>query len=155
MLKRRGKPNLSMAHMSNPTITPADIVNAVKVVPKTAKSEKWLFTYDPSEGSFYYSPRQIDRQAELFQVNEEFAIYLDKKTKAPKGVMVEYYKVNFLEHHPEFKLLDQTVFDAANENVQEATPDNNPDNNAAYSLKVFFERTMLDEAQGGFSTHPA
>lgn len=137
-----------MAKTYKTTITPADIINAVKIVPKAAKKEKWFFTFDKEEGTLYYSPKRVDRNAELYQVNDEFAVYLNKKTKAPKGVMVEYYRANFLKHHKEFQPLFKAVFD--NEDDEREV---SPDKNEAYSLKVFFEKTLVDEATGDGTHH--
>lgn len=132
-----------MENTVNISVTPADIVRAAKAVPSVATQEKWVFTFDKDAGTFYYSPHRVSRNAQLYQLNDEMAIYMDKNTKKPEGVMIEYYQVNFLEHHKEFKPLSEAIFNN-DEDIQEVKPLDK----AAYSMKIFFERTITDEAEG-------
>ena len=88
------------------------IFEAVKKIPQTAEKEKWLITLDKDEGTLFYSPQTIPDGAELFQITDESAVYLDKNAD-PKGIMIEYYNFNFVEHHPEFKSLSDKIFGKA------------------------------------------
>lgn len=133
-----------MGKINNISVTPADIVRAVKDVPAVATKNKWVFTLDKDTGTFYYSPHQVSRNAQLHQLNDELAVYMDKDTKKPEGMMIEYYKDNFLEHHKEFQPLSEAIFNN-NDEVQEVEPSEGKE---AYAMKVFFERTIADEAEG-------
>jgi len=64
------------------------IIEAVKSIPTIAEREKWVLTLDQEEGALFYSPKIIPDDAELHQVTDEYALYLDKDLN-PKGVMVE------------------------------------------------------------------
>lgn len=86
-----------------------NISEAIKKIPETAKKDSWVLTLDRDEGTLFYSPKNISDEAELYQVTDESALYIDKYSN-PAGVMIEYYNLNFIEHHPEFKSLTDKVF---------------------------------------------
>lgn len=92
-----------------------NINEAIKKIPETAKKDNWVLTLDRDEGTLFYSPRNIPDGAELYQVTDESALYLDKYSN-PLGVMIEYYNINFVEHHPEFKDLTEKVFGESDKN---------------------------------------
>jgi len=82
----------------------------------------------------FYSPKVISDDAELHQVTDEYALYLDKDLN-PKGVMVEYYNVNFVEHHDLFKKLSSEIFKGTGV-IKTVDPDNNKKDKVAF-LKRF------------------
>lgn len=97
----------------------------------------------------YYSPDVISGNAEMYQVTDEYAVYLDKDTLAPKGVIVEYYRVNFVEHHPALKALSRDVFagDEAAEIIVKPSAKNSA--TSAIVFKDLFEKTLIAEALSG------
>ena len=76
-------------------------------MPAIARDEKWEVTFDSEEGTLFYSPKKIADGSELYQVNDEYALYLDRNMR-PRGVMIEYFKDNFLKHHRALEKLDET-----------------------------------------------
>ena len=67
--------------------TQKELVEAIKEMPTIAQNERWVFTLDPDEDALFYSPRVIPQNTELFQVNDETAVYLNDK-KELKGIMM-------------------------------------------------------------------
>lgn len=126
-------------------VTDKNIMEAVKNIPSTAEREGWVFTLDREDEALFYAPKTILDKTELFQVTDEYAIYLDKD-KNPQGVMIEYYGHNFIEHHPEFEILTDKIFGKKGENeVTVVDPQTNKRGNAAV-LRALFERTLITEA---------
>lgn len=122
------------------------IIEAVKNIPTTAEKEKWVLTLDREEGSLFYSPKSIPDGAELHQVTDEYALYMDKNFN-PKGVMVEYYNVNFVKHHDSFKKLSSQIF-KGKEKIQTINPAGKEKENATL-LKALLESTLIKEADIG------
>ena len=118
---------------------------AVQKIPTYAKKEGWVLTLDQDEGSLFYSPRFIPAKSELFQITDEYALYVDKQFN-PRGVMIEYFMGNFLQHHRGLQELSKKVFNAKRKNaiVNQRTGD---DSNAAI-LKSLLESLILQEGLG-------
>jgi hypothetical protein len=125
-------------------ITKKQLIKAVKNIPQTAEREKWVLTFDKDEGALFYSQNSIPKETELFQITDEYSIYLDKKQN-PKGVMVEYYCHNFIKHHPEFKDMTEDLFKKDKKEQMKVV---NPHDNKIDDADVFralFERTLITE----------
>jgi len=112
-----------------------------------AQKDAWLFTFDRDEDAFFYSPQIIPDGAELFNVNGEFSVYLDKQ-KNLCGVVLEYSRHNFIEHHQEFKETFEKFFEKdAKDDVKIIDPNRSP-NNEMKMFQKLFERTLIAEAAG-------
>jgi len=121
------------------------LIEAAKNVPIIAEQEGWVLTLDKEDGTLFYSPEEIPNDAELHQITDEYAIYLNKNLK-PEGVMIEYFKENFLEHHePLIKELSQKVFEGK-ENLIVADPETDGKDGKAAIIAKFLESTLIKEA---------
>lgn len=120
------------------------LLNAVRQVPTIAQKEGWVMTLDRDEGTLFYSPKVIPDKSELFQVTDEYALYLDKSGK-PRGVMVEYYGVNFIKHHPEFQDMTEDIFKGKND-IKIVDASKKQKNKRILEFKALFERTLIAEA---------
>lgn len=127
------------------------LVEIVKQVPARASAENWVMTLDHEEGTLFYSPRVIPEGSQLFQVTDEYSIYVDA-ARRPHGVMVEYYNHNFIQHHPEFKIMAPKVFDSdgSDDVVVSVSESKNED---AAVFKALFEMTLIAEAVAGHDSH--
>lgn len=124
------------------------IFEAVKKIPAVAAKEKWVITLDKNEGALFYSPRIIPDKTELYQVSDEYALYLDKKFN-PRGVMVEYFSYNFVKHHPEISKLSKRVFKKAGKEQNEeivVDPNKSKKDDDVAILKSLLETTLIAES---------
>lgn len=120
----------------------------IKDLTKRAKKQGWVFTFDKDEDAFFYSPEVIPDNAELRSVNDEFAVYLDKKQNIC-GVVLEYCGHNFIKHHDEFVEDFKKLFDTKKSNKTEKIVDpNKSKDKRVENFKVLFERTLISEAAG-------
>ena len=127
------------------TINKEKLIEIVSNIPKVAKSDNWIFTRDIDEGTMFYSPDPISNETELYQITDEYALYLDRNLN-PKGVVIEYYNNNFMEHHPEFKEITIDVFgDQGKEGEVKIDPSKVADPKVKY-FKSIFENTIIAEA---------
>ena len=123
-----------------------NISEAIKKIPATAQKDSWVLTLDRDEGTLFYSPKNIPDGAELYQVTDESALYLDKYEK-PLGVMIEYYNLNFVEHHPEFKNLTDKVFGKKDKsNLSTTVKDPKEKNDDTLKFKSLLENVIIGEA---------
>jgi hypothetical protein len=129
--------------MEQTMIKKEQIIDAVKSIPTIAEKEKWVLTLDKEEGTLFYSPEMIPDNAELHQVTDEYALYLDKN-HSPKGVMVEYYNVNFVKHHEGFEKLSSEIF-KGKDSVKTIDPNHTKKDNITF-LKALLETTLIKEA---------
>ena len=121
------------------------LIQAVKDIPIIAEKEQWNFSFDKEEGTLFYSPEKITYGAVLHQITDEYAIYIDKNYQ-PKGVMVEYFNANFIEHHDErFKELS---FEALKDS--ETIKLDQPEDKKIKILKELFETTLIREVDANF-----
>lgn len=127
--------------MEKMRIKKGKLLEAIKNIPTFAEKEKWVLTLDKEEGTLFYSPKSIPDGAELHQVTDEYALYLDKNNN-PKGVMVEYYAVNFLKHHNEIKDLSSEIF-KSNKKINIVDPSKR--NKEAKFFQAILEHTFLTE----------
>ena len=123
------------------------IIEAVKSIPTIAEKEKWILTLDQEEGTLFYSPKIISDNAELYQVTDEYALYLDKDLN-PKGVMVEYYNVNFVKHHDGFEKLSKEIF--KNTDTVKTVDSDHAKKDKVTFLKALLETTLIKEADSSF-----
>lgn len=128
-------------------IKKAKLIEAVKNIPTVAEREKWVLTLDKEEGTLFYSADCIPDGTELHQVTDEYALYLDKELN-PKGVMVEYYSINFLKHHTDFKKLSSGIF-KGNQKVKTVDPSVGRNKDARF-LQTLLEHTLITEADTRF-----
>lgn len=126
------------------TINHKTILEAVKKIPTQAIKENWVFTLDRDEGALFYSLKNIPRGAELFQVTDEAAIYLDRYLN-PKGVMLEYYGQNFIKHHPEFARLSERIFGKDKQDIKIVNPKKTKKEDISV-FRALLERTIISEA---------
>ncbi|MES2876665.1 MAG: hypothetical protein V4678_04320 [Patescibacteria group bacterium] len=67
-----------------------------------AMSGEWTLEYDADVDQLYFGVKKIPKGYFLFQVNDEINLFVDKKSQV-KGMFVEYFQNNFLEHNKELK----------------------------------------------------
>ncbi len=120
------------------------LVCAVKSVPSIAEKEQWVITLDNEEGTLFYSPKRIADGAELRQVTDEYALYVDKNF-VPKGVVVEYFKNNFMKHHKLINRLSSKIFNGR-KTIEVINPNARKNNLQIASLKALLESAFLKEA---------
>lgn len=120
------------------------LVDIVKKVPQCAIDGHWEMTLDREEGALFYSPAVIPDGTELLQITDEYAVYVDAALR-PHGVMVGYYDHNFIQHHPEFKIMSPKVFGKGSVVV----PTAGAKNEDATVFKALFEKTLIAEAVAG------
>lgn len=120
------------------------LIEAVKNIPLIAERDRWVLTLDKEEGSLFYSPTVIPSGAELHQVTDEYALYLDKNSE-PKGVMVEYYGENFIKHHRMFQSLTSVIF-GGKDKIKTVNPKSNKNREEATLFKALLETTLIKEA---------
>jgi len=129
--------------MEMTTMNKRKLINAVKQIPTIAKKHGWVVTLDRDEGSLFYSPKRIPSGTSLFQVTDEYALYVDKKN-IPQGVMVEYFEHNFIKHHEAFEALTEKLFTSPKD-VQTASEANNKKGTLTI-FKELLEKTLIVEA---------
>lgn len=120
------------------------VIDAVKSVPIAAEKERWVITFDKEEGTLFYSPRRIPDGAELRQVTDEYALYVDKQMN-PRGVMIEYFNENFIKHHRPLRLLSNTIF-KGRERVQVIDPKTGKRNEKIAALAALLESALIKDA---------
>lgn len=125
-------------------IKKAQLMEAVKNIPIVAQKEQWVLTLDKEEGALFYSPKVIPTGSQLHQITDEYAVYLDKKNN-PKGVMIEYYGVNFIKHHKLFEKLSLSVF-SGNKKVKVAHSKTAKNKEDTSVFKALLESTLIKEA---------
>jgi hypothetical protein len=120
------------------------IIEAVKSIPTIADKEKWVLTLDREEGSLYYSPESIADNAQLYQVTDEYSLYLDKDFN-PKGVMIEYYNGNFVKHHLFFERLSSEIFKGTAK-IKMVDPTKSKEGKAVF-LRAMLETALIKGAE--------
>ncbi|MEA2113658.1 MAG: hypothetical protein U9P63_03335 [Patescibacteria group bacterium] len=124
------------------------LFNLITSIPRVANKEKWILTLDREERALFYAPKIIPNKSELHQLTDEYAVYTDKEFN-PKGLVIDYYEVNFIKHHPEFKEITREVFGEDKRKIKTVDCKNNKKKKKAIVLKVLLERTLASEAIGG------
>jgi len=124
----------------------AEMVKKIKGLSEYAKKEGWVFTFDKDESTFFYGPRTIPDDAKLFSVNDEFSVYLSAQHQL-RGVVLEYYACNFVEHHEEFKGLFEKIFKSHKDEEVVVDPKNKKNSDIGV-FQALFERTLIAEAVG-------
>ena len=127
------------------TMTKEKIIEAVKNIPIVAEKNSWSVSFDRDEGALFYAPTKIPNNSELHQVTDEYAIYLDKDSN-PSGVVVEYFKGNFLKHHKLFNRVAPRMFgnDKSKKDVGTIKPKQKDEDTVIF--KALLENTLIKEA---------
>ena len=128
-------------------ISSQELVTIVKSIPQVAKKNGWVFSLDKEEDALFYSPAIVPDGARLYQVNDEFAIYLDRE-KQLQGVMSEYFTHNFVKHHEDMQKLIDRVFDSKGKNDIDEVDPQRETRDEVKIFKGLFEKTLLAEACG-------
>lgn len=68
------------------------------------KKEKWVSRYDIESDSLSLTVSKLPNDARIKYFGDEVAFYLNKDNDV-KGIFIEYFKSNFIEHHKDFKEL--------------------------------------------------
>ena len=134
-----------MEKTDNIKVSDEELVDIVKDMPRVAKENDWVFSFHKDEDALFYSPEIVPDDTELFQVTDEFAVYLDKE-KQLQGVMSEYFGHNFVKHHQDIQKLVDKVFDDKDE-IDEVDPQKE-ENDEVVIFKGLFEKTLIAEACG-------
>jgi len=120
-----------------------NIIGVIKNISTIAAKEKWVLTLDREEEALFYTSKNIPNNAELFQITDEYALYMDKEQK-PYGLMIEYFGHNFIKHHPEFKKLSEDVFGKDEKETTVAHPKTDKKDDILV-LKALLEKTLIAE----------
>ncbi len=72
------------------------------------KKEKWVCRYDIESDSCSLAVPQLPNDARIKYFNDEVAFYITQNNDI-KGIFVEYFRSNFVEHHKDFKELLKDV----------------------------------------------
>ena len=123
------------------------LIEAVKNIPIVAERDKWAITLDRDEGALFYAPKVIPSDSALHQVTDEYALYIDKNSH-PTGVVVEYFRGNFLKHHKTFEDI-VSVFDKQEKVLTIPADKHNADKNVEI-FKALLETTLIKEADANF-----
>jgi len=67
-----------------------------------AMSDEWTLEYDADVDQLFFGVKKIPKGYFLFQVNDEINLFVDKNSRI-RGMFVEYFQNNFLEHNKELK----------------------------------------------------
>lgn len=73
-------------------------------ISEIAKNENWQAQYDADLDCFYWAKNKISKNSTLRQFLDDFSLYINNKG-AIEGLVIEYAKYNFLDHHKEFEPL--------------------------------------------------
>ncbi len=119
----------------------------IKELTARAKKQGWIFTFDKDEDVLFYSPEIIPDKAKLHSVNDEFSVYLDKKSNIC-GVVLEYCGHNFIKHHDEFTGYFKKLFSGGSKEDEKILDPNKTKNTEVKSFTALFERTLISEAAG-------
>lgn len=120
------------------------IFNLVNNIPLVAEKQKWVLTLDRDECTLFYAPKIIPDKSELFQITDEYAIYIDKDFN-PQGLVIDYYGVNFVKHHPEFKKLGDDVFGKGREKIKTISLKETKEQDKVAVFKSLIEKTLSAE----------
>jgi archaellin len=71
-------------------------------IKQIAKREKWTIEYNKTIDAFYYSPKRLPNDTRLLSLTDEIALYVTPEAGV-KGIFIEHFSTNFVEHHREFK----------------------------------------------------
>lgn len=123
------------------------LIEAVKNIPIIAERDAWNITIDKDEGALFYAPKVIPNDSALHQVTDEYALYVDKNSH-PAGVVVEYFRGNFLKHHKTFEDV-VSAFDKQ-EKVMTTPADKMKANKNTEIFKALLESTLIKEASTNF-----
>ena len=124
------------------------LLDAITIFRDVAAEEGWQITLEKDEGALFYSPEEIPAGSVLRQVTDEFAIYVDDKMR-PRGVVIEYFGDNFMEHHPKIKQLN-SLFEK-NDGSEDIVITRNEleSDKQAKAFKELLESTLFLEAFSG------
>lgn len=93
--------------------TPTLLASILKL-PAIAEKGAWMISYDKLTDALYFTPRVIPKNAVLFNVNRELAIYVTAQLTI-KGVFIENFSANFVKHNKDFSdlltVLDKKIDD--------------------------------------------
>jgi hypothetical protein len=117
------------------------LIEVVKDIPVVAEKDKWIFTFDKDEGALFYAPKIVSPKSELHQITDEYAIYLDVNQK-PSGVVVEYYKENFLKHNRILSDADKKMFKSSNKKEVVVKPKSKDE----VIFQALFEKNLIQQA---------
>lgn len=67
-----------------------------------AKQDKWVANYDSDVDQFFFMPKSIPNDTFLVTFDDEISLYLNKESEV-KGLFIEYFSHNFVEHDKEIK----------------------------------------------------
>ena len=131
------------------------LIEAVKNIPIVAERDAWSLTLDKEEGSLFYAPKVIPTGSQLHQITDEYALYFDAD-RNPQGVVVDYYRANFLKHHKSFKQVSFDVFGKTETEKGEVVAFDSEElkeNGSADMFRALLESTLIKEA--GMNPVPA
>lgn len=101
-------------------------------------SNEWALEYDDDVDELYYGIKKIPKGYFLFQLNDEINLFVNKKSNI-KGLFIEYFSNNYLEHNiklkPVLKVLNKINNEPKiNQNIQRIALENGLLLNALSSL---------------------
>lgn len=69
---------------------------------EVAQKQNWVPRYDTESDSLSFTVPKLPDDARIKYFNDEIALYLDQKDVI-RGLFIEYFKSNFIEHHKDLK----------------------------------------------------
>ena len=73
-----------------------------------AEKNKWIVEYDRSLDQLFFAPKVIPKGTFLVTVDNDISIYINKDSDV-KGLFIEYFSHNFVEHDKEIKPAFETL----------------------------------------------
>ncbi|MBI4039553.1 hypothetical protein HY388_01885 [Candidatus Daviesbacteria bacterium] len=95
-------------------LNPKKLRESIYRLPNIAREEKWRLSYDKLIDALYFTPSIVARDAVLFNVTNEFAIYVNKNSKI-EGLFIENFKANFVRHNASF----EELLEVLNKNIDD------------------------------------
>lgn len=86
----------------NYTIDLKKLQKQIANIESISRTNKWKYKYDEDLDSLYYSPNTIKKGFSLLSVNDEFSVFINKKSEIG-GIFVEYFNSNLSSHTYKFK----------------------------------------------------
>lgn len=85
------------------------ILNNLKIekqiadIENVAKTNKWVYQYDPKLDYLYYAPEKIPNGFVLHSLNDDINIYVNNNSEVG-GLFIEYFKFNLTSHEAKYKV---------------------------------------------------
>ncbi len=93
-----------------------NILKTLEELPETSKKNHWKIEYDKGLDYLYWMQPTLSRNSGLVNFGNEYSFYIDLEGKL-EGVLVYYFKNNFVEHNEQFKAFSKSFTKEIDKNV--------------------------------------